>query len=45
MLSDIFEDLGYSDEKRDRLSSYDTVCLYGAGDYAELYFEVFDWKS
>ena len=42
MLSDIFEDLGYSDEKRDRLSSYDTVCLYGAGDYAELYFEVFD---
>ena len=42
MLSDIFEDLGYSEDLRSKLSSYDSVCLYGAGDHAELYYEVFN---
>ncbi len=42
MLSDIFADLGYSEDLRSKLSSYDTLCLYGAGDHAELYYEVFN---
>ena len=41
MLSDIFEDLGYEEDLRKKLSRYDSVCLYGAGDYAELYYSIF----
>lgn len=42
MLSNVFEDLEYGDDLRNTLSDYNTVCLYGAGDHAELYYEVFN---
>ena len=41
MLSDIFEDLGYDDDLKNKYSRFDSVCLYGAGDHAEMYYSIF----